>query len=136
MNEWSHMYIADSPGLTTFSLSFSFFAAGFFDFKTRNMMIAQWKETLDNLGIDFREELGIVESLSTAAQRLTWESEGLPGDQLSLENGVILDHNTRFPLVKSRPPAFWTRPLQRRWPVPFVLVRRFSLRMWKRLIQS
>jgi dynein heavy chain 1, cytosolic len=63
------------------------------------MMIAQWKETLDALGIDFHEELGIVENLSTAAQRLTWESEGLPGDQLSLENGVILDHNIRFPLV-------------------------------------
>jgi dynein heavy chain 1, cytosolic len=73
--------------------------AGFFDFKTRAVMMAQWQQTLESLGIDFREDLGIVESLSTASKRLKWQSEGLPGDHLSLENGVILDHGIRFPLV-------------------------------------
>ena len=62
-------------------------------------MLLQWKETLDLVGIEFREDLGIVETLSTAAQRLTWQSQGLPGDQLSLENGVIIDRGIRFPLV-------------------------------------
>lgn len=73
--------------------------AGVFDFKTRLNMMVEWKGTLESLGIDFRDDLGIVESLSTAAQRLTWQAEGLPGDSLSLENGVILDHSIRFPLV-------------------------------------
>jgi dynein heavy chain 1 len=73
--------------------------AGFFDFHSRSSMMNQWKKALDLLDIDFRLDLGIVESLSTASQRLTWESEGLPGDGLSLENAVILDHSTRFPLI-------------------------------------
>ena len=61
--------------------------------------MTKWKDALESLDIEFREDLGIVESLSTASQRLQWQSEGLPGDHLSLENGVILDHGTRFPLV-------------------------------------
>lgn len=72
---------------------------GFFDFKTRIVMMERWKHTLDVLGIDYREDLGVVESLSKASSRLHWQSQGLPGDQLSLENGVILDHCVRFPLV-------------------------------------
>jgi dynein heavy chain 1, cytosolic len=73
--------------------------SGFFDFKTRSNMLKQWQNTLESLGIEFRDDLGIVESLSTASQRLLWVSEGLPGDNLSIENAVILDHSTRFPLV-------------------------------------
>lgn len=73
--------------------------AGFFDFHTRTTMMNRWKKTLDSLDIEFRPELGLVEALSTASQRLTWKSEGLPADALSLENGVILDHAVRFPLI-------------------------------------
>lgn len=73
--------------------------SGFFDFQTRFTMLEQWKQTLDSLGIEYREDLHLVESLSTAANRLTWQSQGLPGDQLSLENGVVLDYAIRFPLV-------------------------------------
>jgi dynein heavy chain 1 len=73
--------------------------AGFFDFKTRATMTEKWQNTLESLDIDFRSDLGLVEALSTASQRLTWQSLGLPGDHLSLENGVILEHGVRFPLV-------------------------------------
>jgi dynein heavy chain 1 len=73
--------------------------AGFFDFKTRATMTEKWQNTLESLDIDFRPDLGLVETLSTASQRLTWQSLGLPGDHLSMENGVILEHAVRFPLV-------------------------------------
>ena len=72
---------------------------GFFDFKTRLLLMERWRNTLDVLGIEYRSELALVESLSKASARLAWQAEGLPGDQLSLENGVILDHCVRFPLV-------------------------------------
>jgi dynein heavy chain 1 len=72
---------------------------GFFDFKTRIAMMDRWKTTLDALGIDYHPDLGIVESLSKASDRLTWQSQGLPSDQLSVENAVIIDHCIRFPLV-------------------------------------
>ena len=73
--------------------------AGFFDFTTRKLMMYEWTNALDNLGIEYRDDLGLDENLSTAAQRLTWKSEGLPSDKLSTENAVILDHAIRFPLV-------------------------------------
>ena len=57
--------------------------SGFFDFQTRANMLHKWKDALELLGIDFREDLGIVETLCTAAERLTWQSEGLHNDQLS-----------------------------------------------------
>ncbi|KAG7353523.1 dynein family protein [Nitzschia inconspicua] len=73
--------------------------SGFFDFKNRQVMMDRWKHTLQVLSIEYHEDLGIVESLSTGKQRVLWQSEGLPNDTLSLENGVILDHAVRFPLV-------------------------------------
>ena len=72
---------------------------GFFDFKTRSILLSKWKDSLDLLGIEHRPDLGIVESLSHASDRMKWQSQGLSGDQLSLENGVILNSCVRFPLV-------------------------------------
>jgi dynein heavy chain 1 len=73
--------------------------SGFFPFNTRRQLLKLWRNALDLLGIEFREDLGMVESLSKASDRLQWQSHGLPGDSLSLENGVILDHCVRFPLI-------------------------------------
>jgi dynein heavy chain 1 len=73
--------------------------SGFFDFKNRSIMMDRWKHTLQILSIEYHDDLGIVESLSTGKDRVTWQSEGLPSDKLSTENGVILDHAVRFPLI-------------------------------------
>lgn len=72
---------------------------GFFSFRTRLMLMKKWKNTLDVLGIEYREELSMVESLSTASDRLTWKTFGLPNDSLSVENGVVLEHCVRYPLI-------------------------------------
>ena len=73
--------------------------SGFFTFNTRRSLLEQWRNALDLLGIEFRDDLGMVESLSKASDRLEWQSQGLPSDSLSLENGVILDRCVRFPLI-------------------------------------
>ena len=73
--------------------------AGFFPFNSRRMLLKKWRESLDILGIEFRDDLSMVESLSKASHRLQWQSQGLPSDSLSLENGVILDRCVRFPLI-------------------------------------
>jgi len=73
--------------------------SGFFTFNTRGLLLQQWRSALDLLGIEFREDLSMIESLSKASERLAWQSQGLPSDSLSLENGVILDRCVRFPLV-------------------------------------
>jgi len=73
--------------------------SGFFTFNTRRVLLEKWRNTLDLLGIEFRDDLSMVESLSKASERLEWQSQGLPADSLSLENGVILDRCVRFPLI-------------------------------------
>jgi dynein heavy chain 1 len=73
--------------------------SGFFDFKARLILTKRWQKVIDLLGIEFRPNLSMVEVLSKAADRLNWQSQGLPSDSLSIENGVILDHCVRFPLI-------------------------------------
>lgn len=73
--------------------------SGFFDFKVRIALMKRWQKTIELLGVDFRPALSLVEVLSKASDRLEWQSQGLPSDLLSLENGVILDHCVRFPYI-------------------------------------
>ncbi len=73
--------------------------AGFFPFIARRSLLEQWRSALDDLGIEFRDDLSMVESLSKASDRLEWQSQGLPSDSLSLENGVIISRCVRFPLI-------------------------------------
>ena len=73
--------------------------SGFFDFKVRKVLMQQWKKTLDILGIEYRNNLSMVEALSKASEQMQWLSQGLPSDSLSLENGVIIKHSVRFPLI-------------------------------------
>ena len=73
--------------------------AGFFPFSARRILLQQWRSALDDLGIEFREDLSMIESLSKASDRLEWQSQGLPSDSLSLENGVIISRCVRFPLI-------------------------------------
>ena len=73
--------------------------SGFFTFNTRGLLLEKWRNALDLLGIEFRDDLSMVESLSKASDRLEWRSQGLSSDSLSLENGVILDCCVRFPLI-------------------------------------
>jgi hypothetical protein len=68
--------------------------------KNRQAMFDRWKRTRQISSIEYHEDLGIVESLSTGKQRVSWQSEGLPGDTLSMENRVmLLDHAVYYSLV-------------------------------------
>lgn len=73
--------------------------SGFFDFKARSMLMKRWQQGIDLLGIEFREDLSMVESLSSVSDRLQWQSQGLPSDSLSIENGVILENCERSPFI-------------------------------------
>lgn len=73
--------------------------SGFFDFKARLTLMNKWHNSLDLLGIEYRENLSMVEVLSKESDRLHWQELGLPSDSLSLENGVILQDCVRFPLI-------------------------------------
>jgi dynein heavy chain 1, cytosolic len=73
--------------------------SGFFDFRARVQLSKRWQDVLDSLGIEYRETLSMIDILSKHSDRIHWQSLGLPPDNLSLENGVILDNFVRFPLI-------------------------------------
>ncbi|CAM9128550.1 unnamed protein product [Discosporangium mesarthrocarpum] len=72
---------------------------GVFDYRTRKTLVMTWRDLLSSLNVPFRPQLSLSQYLSTAAQRLEWQGMGLPSDDLCLENAVVLERFSRFPLV-------------------------------------
>lgn len=81
-------------------LSAAFLAyAGFFDQHYREVMWQEWSQHLSDAGIQFKTELSLTEYLSTADDRLSWQSNALPTDNLCTENAVMLKRFNRYPLI-------------------------------------
>ena len=45
------------------------------------------------------ESFNFSKFMSTESEQLTWKSEGLPSDQLSIENALIIVHGNRTPFL-------------------------------------
>ncbi|TFK57575.1 dynein heavy chain protein 1 [Heliocybe sulcata] len=81
-------------------LSAAFLAyGGFFDQHYREVMWQEWANHLAEAGIKFKQELSFPEYLSTADDRLAWQSKSLPSDNLCTENAIMLKRYNRYPLV-------------------------------------
>jgi dynein heavy chain 1 len=81
-------------------LSAAFLAyGGFFDQQYREDMWQGWCQHLNDAGIKLKSELSLAEYLSTADDRLGWQSKSLPADDLCTENAIILKRFNRYPLV-------------------------------------
>ncbi|KAF8758753.1 Dynein heavy chain [Rhizoctonia solani] len=81
-------------------LSSAFLAyGGFFDQHYREVMWQEWTVHLSDAGISFKPELALPEYLSTADDRLGWQSKGLPSDNLCTENAIMLKRFNRYPLI-------------------------------------
>lgn len=50
----------------------------------RRTSLTGWKDSLGVKGFDFRR------FLSTESEQLIWKSEGLPSDDLSMENALVI----------------------------------------------
>ena len=81
-------------------LSAAFLAyAGFFDQQYREMMWQEWSSHLGEAGVKFKAELSLPEYLSTADDRLSWQSKSLPSDNLCTENAIMIKRYSRYPLI-------------------------------------
>jgi len=81
-------------------LSAAFLAyGGFFDQHYREVMWQDWSGHLHDANIKFKQELSLTEYLSTADDRLSWQSKSLPSDNLTMENAVMLKRFNRYPLI-------------------------------------
>lgn len=73
--------------------------AGAYDQQHRETLWQWWCDHMDAARILYKHDLSFVEYMSTAEERLEWQSKSLPIDQLCTENAVILQKFNRYPLV-------------------------------------
>ena len=72
---------------------------GPFNQEFRSILIEQWKKELKNRHIPLSEKLNLTEMLSDSTTVGEWNLQGLPNDELSVQNGIIVTKATRFPLL-------------------------------------
>jgi dynein heavy chain 1, cytosolic len=73
--------------------------SGLYDQQFRKMMMDDWLNQLQLSGIKYKQHNPITEYLSTADERLGWQENSLPVDDLCTENAIILKRFNRYPLI-------------------------------------
>ncbi|KAI9745692.1 MAG: Dynein heavy chain, cytoplasmic [Claussenomyces sp. TS43310] len=73
--------------------------SGLYDQQFRKTMMEDWLNQLQLSGINYKQHNPITEYLSTADERLGWQENSLPVDDLCTENAIILKRFNRYPLI-------------------------------------
>ncbi|KAK3588114.1 hypothetical protein CHS0354_012171 [Potamilus streckersoni] len=81
--------------LCTGFLSYS----GPFNQEFRNKLQSNWKKELFSRHIPYTNDLNLISMLVDNATIGEWNIQGLPNDDLSLQNGIITTKATRYPLL-------------------------------------
>ncbi|XP_066028864.1 dynein axonemal heavy chain 5 isoform X2 [Pocillopora verrucosa] len=81
--------------LATGFLSYS----GPFNQAFRTLLLDNWKKEMRKKKIPFSEDLNLVNMLTDAATIGEWALQGLPSDELSVQNGIIVTKAARYPLL-------------------------------------
>uniref|UniRef100_A0AAQ4Q6E3 AAA+ ATPase domain-containing protein n=1 Tax=Gasterosteus aculeatus aculeatus TaxID=481459 RepID=A0AAQ4Q6E3_GASAC len=73
---------------------------GPFNQSFRDMLLKDiWEKELRNHKIPFTENLSLISDLVDPPTISEWNLQGLPGDDLSVQNGIIVTKATRYPLL-------------------------------------
>uniref|UniRef100_A0A8C9XCP5 Dynein axonemal heavy chain 8 n=1 Tax=Sander lucioperca TaxID=283035 RepID=A0A8C9XCP5_SANLU len=73
---------------------------GPFNQSFREMLLKDiWQKELRKHKIPFTENLNLISSLVDPPTISEWNLQGLPGDDLSVQNGIIVTKATRYPLL-------------------------------------
>jgi dynein heavy chain 1 len=73
--------------------------SGLYDQQFRKNMMEDWLHQLHLSGINYKQHNPVTEYLSTADERLGWQENSLPVDDLCTENAIILRRFNRYPLI-------------------------------------
>ncbi|KAG7158919.1 Dynein heavy chain, cytoplasmic-like [Homarus americanus] len=81
-------------------LSSAFLAyGGYFDQQFRENLFTNWCHHLQQASIQFRGDIARTEYLSNPDERLRWQANALPADELCTENAIMLNRFNRYPLI-------------------------------------
>ncbi|KAJ3290947.1 hypothetical protein HK104_006430 [Borealophlyctis nickersoniae] len=81
-------------------LSAAFLAyGGYFDQQYRETLFQKWVTHLENANIKFKQDLSLADYLSNADERLGWQANSLPADDLCTENAIMIKRFNRYPLI-------------------------------------
>ncbi|XP_034615402.1 dynein heavy chain 5, axonemal-like [Trachemys scripta elegans] len=81
--------------LATGFLSYS----GPFNQEYRNLLLRLWKTEMDRNRIPYSDDLNLISMLVDNATIGEWSLQGLPNDDLSIQNGIIVTKASRYPLL-------------------------------------
>ncbi|XP_076310266.1 dynein axonemal heavy chain 8-like [Tachypleus tridentatus] len=65
----------------------------------RNLLLKNWQQEMDNRIIPYSTDLNLISFLTDAPTIKEWNLQGLPSDDLSIQNGIIVTKASRYPLI-------------------------------------
>ncbi|KAL1512644.1 hypothetical protein ABEB36_002203 [Hypothenemus hampei] len=72
---------------------------GYFDQHYRQNLFTTWCQHLTQAAIQYRPDIARTEYLSNPDERLRWQANALPSDDLCTENAIMLKRFNRYPLI-------------------------------------
>lgn len=72
---------------------------GFFDHFQRRNLVGDWRISVSNINMKTSAALSLTEFLSKPQERILWQHEELPNDDLCIENAIIMKRYNRYPLI-------------------------------------
>ncbi|KAL0279460.1 UNVERIFIED_CONTAM: hypothetical protein PYX00_001008 [Menopon gallinae] len=99
-NELANLRLEQEELIGNCLLSSSFLSyTGAFSYEFRRKMIYEdWKQSLIDKEIPLTETYRLESQLTDDVEISKWNSEGLPPDELSIQNGILTIRSSRFPV--------------------------------------